>query len=76
MPRLAVPSDPLSRSELDALLRNLFYDDAASPSVGLQAFTATAAALYRFCPAADVDAALLAIPRDRGSPHVIAHTPN
>jgi len=64
---------PLRRAELDDLLRSLFFD-TSDPKLSLIAFTATAQGLYTFCSADDVDAALLAIPRERGSGRPIAHT--
>lgn len=59
----SLPSPPLTRRELDSLLQSLFHDTQADPKVSLEAFTATAMALYSFCPADEVDAALLSIPR-------------
>ena len=59
MPRALPRCNPLRRTELDTILSTLFHD----PSASVEAFTATAMALYQFCPADDVDAALLAIPR-------------
>lgn len=36
----------------------MFHDSAAPPSVAIEAFTTTAAALYDWCAPGDVDAAL------------------
>jgi hypothetical protein len=65
----------ISRRELDHILQTLFWDSGSDPKVSVEAFTATATGLYDFLPHDQVDAALLAIPRDPSSGKGIAHPP-
>jgi hypothetical protein len=49
---------PLLTDDIQRLLQGIFTDPAAPVELALEAFTVTAASLYSFCSAADIDAAI------------------